>query len=65
MVLAFRLALLTFFVSFAASRVLAEPCRTERSQGNDYIVCGFDLSKTDLRLFWRNRDGSPSEHSTQ
>src|SRR5436190_24195913 len=53
-----RFAALVFLVAFVAGPALAEPCRRETFQDNAYIVCSFDLSKTDLRLFWRNADGS-------
>ena len=56
---AFRFAPLAFLVAFAAEPALAEPCRGETFKDNAYIVCSFDLAKTDLRLFWRNADGAP------
>ena len=56
---AFRFAPLAFLVAFAAEPALAEPCRSETFKDNAYIVCSFDLSKTDLRLFWRYADGAP------
>ena len=48
-----------FLVALVAEPALAEPCRSETFKDNAYIVCSFDLSKTDLRLFWRNADGAP------
>jgi uncharacterized protein YigE (DUF2233 family) len=36
-----------------------EPCRTESFRGAAYIVCSFDLTKDDLRIFWRSPDGTP------
>lgn len=39
--------------------VAAEPCRDETFEGNAYIVCSFDVSETDLRMFWRNQEGTP------
>jgi uncharacterized protein YigE (DUF2233 family) len=34
-------------------------CREEAFEGTGYAVCSFDLSRTDLRLFWRNADKKP------
>ena len=59
MVVVPRFASLAFLVALVAGPALAEPCRRETFQDNAYIVCSFDLSKTDLRLFWRNPDGAP------
>jgi uncharacterized protein YigE (DUF2233 family) len=36
-----------------------EPCRNESFRGAAYIVCSFDLTKDDLRIFWRSPDGKP------
>jgi uncharacterized protein YigE (DUF2233 family) len=59
MVVGFRFVPLAFFVALVAGPALAAPCREETFQDNAYIVCSFDLSQTDLRLFWRNPDGAP------
>jgi uncharacterized protein YigE (DUF2233 family) len=59
MVLVSRFALLALLIAFTAEPAVAEPCRTETFQDNAYVVCSFDLAKTDLRLFWRNADGVP------
>jgi uncharacterized protein YigE (DUF2233 family) len=37
----------------------AEPCRSESFSGASYIVCSFDLTKEDLRIFWRGGDRKP------
>jgi uncharacterized protein YigE (DUF2233 family) len=37
----------------------AEPCRNESFADTSYIVCSFDLTKEDLRMFWRGEDGRP------
>jgi len=37
----------------------AEPCRVASFEGASYIVCSFDLTKDDLRMFWRGGDGEP------
>jgi uncharacterized protein YigE (DUF2233 family) len=36
-----------------------EPCRNESFEGASYIVCSFDLTKDDLRIYWRRDDGRP------
>jgi uncharacterized protein YigE (DUF2233 family) len=37
----------------------AEPCRDESFKGASYIVCSFDLTKDELRLYWRDGAGKP------
>ena len=37
----------------------AEPCRSEPFEGASYIVCSFDVTKDDLRIFWRDDEGVP------
>ena len=37
----------------------AEPCRSESFEGASYIVCSFDATKEDLRIYWRDGDGKP------
>jgi uncharacterized protein YigE (DUF2233 family) len=37
----------------------AEPCRGESLRGTSYIVCSFDPTKDDLRIYWRGNDGRP------
>ncbi|MDP9137826.1 MAG: phosphodiester glycosidase family protein [Pseudomonadota bacterium] len=37
----------------------AEPCRSQSFEGASYIVCSFDPSQDDLRIFWRGEDGEP------
>jgi uncharacterized protein YigE (DUF2233 family) len=37
----------------------AEACRSESFEGNSYTICSFDLRTTDLRIFWRDGDGTP------
>ena len=44
----------------AASGVAqAEPCRSQSFAGASYIVCSFDLTRDDLRMYWRGDDGQP------
>ncbi len=52
----FAVALL-FFVAPGAAQ--AEPCRSEAFKGASYIVCSFNPTKEDLRIFWRGDDGKP------
>jgi uncharacterized protein YigE (DUF2233 family) len=37
----------------------AGPCGPVQFEGAGYTVCSFDLRKTDLRIFWRDRSGKP------
>jgi uncharacterized protein YigE (DUF2233 family) len=37
----------------------AEPCRQESFNGASYVVCSFDPTKDNLRLFLRGDDGKP------
>lgn len=37
----------------------AEPCRDELFKGASYVVCSFDPTKHDLRIFWRGDDDKP------
>jgi uncharacterized protein YigE (DUF2233 family) len=39
--------------------VHAEPCRTQSFSGASYFVCSFDLTRDDLRSYWRRDDGKP------
>jgi uncharacterized protein YigE (DUF2233 family) len=41
----------------APTTATADPCRSESFKGASYIVCSFDPTKDNLRLFWL-RDGS-------
>jgi uncharacterized protein YigE (DUF2233 family) len=43
----------------AASSGAAAACRGETLEGSDYTVCSFDLRETDLRIFWRDGEGTP------
>ena len=42
-----------------AGSAAAEPCAAETYDGNGYVVCRFDLPESDVRLFWRQPDGTP------
>jgi uncharacterized protein YigE (DUF2233 family) len=37
----------------------ADSCRRESFKGASYIVCSFDPTKDDLRLYWRSDNGKP------
>jgi uncharacterized protein YigE (DUF2233 family) len=37
----------------------AAACRGESFEGSDYIVCSFDLTQSDVRMFWRDAEGEP------
>jgi len=37
----------------------AEPCRTQSFSRASYLVCSFDLTRDDLRTYWRRDDGQP------
>ena len=49
--------LLAFCLAGTAAQ--AEPCRSEAFEGARYTICSFDLTKTDLRVFWAGEDGAP------
>ena len=36
----------------------AEPCRSESFKGASYVVCSFDLTKDEPRIYWRGSNGS-------
>jgi uncharacterized protein YigE (DUF2233 family) len=37
----------------------AEPCGAQTFGGASYLVCSFDLTKDNLRTYWRGDDGKP------
>jgi uncharacterized protein YigE (DUF2233 family) len=37
----------------------AEPCRTQSFGAESYIVCSFDLTRQNIRTYWRGDDGKP------
>ena len=53
----FLLALALWLASFGPAS--ADPCRREAFEGASYIVCSFDLAKDDLRMFWKDGEGTP------
>ena len=58
--LSFASAFITLAVLIAGSTsALAQSCQNETFEDDRYIVCGFDLSDSDIRLFWQNPEGAP------
>jgi uncharacterized protein YigE (DUF2233 family) len=43
----------------AAAPAQGAPCRSETFEDSLYTICSFDLTRDDLRLFWRNAAGEP------
>ena len=43
----------------APQSVSAEPCRTQSFGAESYIVCSFDLTRQNIRTYWRGDDGKP------
>jgi uncharacterized protein YigE (DUF2233 family) len=43
----------------ASTTATAKPCRSESFEGASYIVCSFDPTKDNLRLFWLRDGGKP------
>jgi uncharacterized protein YigE (DUF2233 family) len=54
-----QLFALTLLCLVASGTAHAEPCRSESFKGASYIVCSFDPTKDDLRIYWRGDDGKP------
>jgi uncharacterized protein YigE (DUF2233 family) len=50
------LVVVTMIVGADAAK--ADPCRQDRFEKTDYIVCTIDPAASDLRLFWRDRKGA-------
>ncbi len=42
-----------------AAPATAKSCQKETFEDSDYVVCSFDLAEADLRLYWRQPDGTP------
>ncbi len=53
------IAAIPLCIALATEPSAAEPCRGERFEGSAYTVCSFDLTKSDVRVFWRNGEGEP------
>jgi uncharacterized protein YigE (DUF2233 family) len=54
-----RTAIAALLLAAFASAAEAAPCRSESFEGMRYWVCSFDLTETDLRIFWRNDKRKP------
>jgi uncharacterized protein YigE (DUF2233 family) len=56
---AIKLCVVTLLCVAAPVTAKAEPCRSESFEGASYIVCSFDPTKDNLRLFWLGDGGKP------
>lgn len=56
---AIKLCVVMLLCAAAPATAKAEPCRSESFEGTSYIVCSFDVTKDNLRLFWLRNDGKP------
>jgi uncharacterized protein YigE (DUF2233 family) len=54
-----RLLVAATILAFLSGEAAADGCRTETFEETDYTVCSYDLTKADLRVFWRKADGTP------
>jgi uncharacterized protein YigE (DUF2233 family) len=55
-----RLAAVAFlFGCVSANAPASAACREETFEGSRYTVCSFDVTKSDLRMFWRDGKGEP------
>src|SRR5262245_40130272 len=54
-----KLCVVMLLCAAAPATAKAEPCRSESFEGTSYIVCSFDVTKDNLRLFWLRNDGKP------
>ena len=54
-----QLCAVTLLYLAASGPAQAESCRSESFEGASYIVCSFDLTKDDLRIYWRGDNGQP------
>ena len=55
----FAAALALFLLAGGAPAGAVAACRGETFEGADYTVCSFDLTRSDLRMFWRDGEGDP------
>ena len=59
-----NLLILSAFVTLAvvtagSATEVAQPCQSVSFEDDRYVVCGFDLTDSDVRLFWQQPDGRP------
>jgi uncharacterized protein YigE (DUF2233 family) len=50
-------AVLAAFAMMATAGEASAACRAESYEDANYTVCSFDLTRTDLRMFWGNAEG--------
>src|SRR3989304_3553616 len=55
-----QLFALTLFCLEASATAHAEPCRSESFKCASYIVCGFNPTRDDVRMYWRGVDEKPN-----
>ncbi len=55
----FAALLLLAFLAAGAPVSAEAACRAESFEGADYTICSFDLTQSDLRMFWRDGEGAP------
>src|SRR5687768_17450288 len=53
-----RQLLIAGFLLWLTSAAEAD-CRLESFEGAEYAVCSFDVTETDLRIFWRDEEEEP------
>ena len=56
--LAFPCAVILIYLTICGP-THAESCRSESFKGASYIVCSFNPTKDDLRIYWRDDNGKP------
>lgn len=48
--------------ALTATAAKAEPCTQRTHQGDDFVVCAFDPTENDIRLFLNDENGAPWRH---
>ena len=56
---AIKLYVVTLLFVAGPATAGAEPCRSKSFEGASYVVCSFDPTKDNLRLFWLRNGGQP------
>jgi uncharacterized protein YigE (DUF2233 family) len=54
-----RAALMLWLIGLLAAPAAQAACRDATFEGADYTVCSFDVTRDDLRIFWRNPNSEP------
>jgi uncharacterized protein YigE (DUF2233 family) len=54
-----RLLVAAILLGLSPAAAAADGCRSEAFEATDFTVCSYDLTKADLRVFWRKADGTP------